>query len=191
MASARGFCPRASGSASTTRIPSSDNGMPGKPCPWPSAKGITLSLLGIRVVLALPHYADPEQRQWYAGETVSVAVGQGYNSFTLLQLAQATSVLANDGVYMTPHLVTSLIDPETNEVESLVHEPTHTIDLKPEHLEVIQHAMVDVTQSGTARAAFRDTPYQAAGKTGTAQVFSLRGAKYKAADVDERLRDHA
>src|SRR5690625_6344643 len=51
--------------------------------------------------------------------------------------------------------------------------------------------MVDVTQSGTARAAFRDTPYQAAGKTGTAQVFSLRGAKYKAEDVDERLRDHA
>ncbi|HLS50829.1 MAG TPA: penicillin-binding transpeptidase domain-containing protein, partial [Burkholderiaceae bacterium] len=44
---------------------------------------------------------------------------------------------------------------------------------------------------GTARRAFIDTPYQAAGKTGTAQVFSLRGAKYQAQKIDERLRDHA
>jgi len=137
------------------------------------------------------HYADPEQRHWYAGETVSVAVGQGYNSFTLLQLAQATSVLANDGVYMTPHLVTDLIDPQTGDSESLVQEPAHTIDLKPEHLEIIKNAMVDVTVSGTARAAFKDAPYKTAGKTGTAQVFSLRGAKYKAEEIEERLRDHA
>lgn len=137
------------------------------------------------------YFADPEQRHWYAGETVSVAVGQGYNSFTLLQLAQATAVLANDGVYMTPHIVKELIDPETGEVDTVPIVPEHIIDLQPEHLEVIKDALIDVTRTGTARAAFADAPYQAAGKTGTAQVFSLRGTKYKAEEIEERLRDHA
>src|SRR5690625_1040002 len=137
------------------------------------------------------YYADPEQRHWYAGETVSVAVGQGYNAFTLLQLAQATAVLANDGVYMTPHIVTELIDPQTGERQPTKNDPAHVIDLKPEHLDIIKSALIDVTRTGTARAAFADAPYQAAGKTGTAQVFSLRGTKYKAEEIEERLRDHA
>lgn len=137
------------------------------------------------------HFADPENRHWYAGETVSVAVGQGYNSFTLLQLAQATAVLANDGVYMVPHVVKEIIDPITGKAEIINNEPDHVIDLKPEHLEIIKNALVDVTRTGTARMAFSDAPYQAAGKTGTAQVFSLRGTKYKAEEIEERLRDHA
>lgn len=137
------------------------------------------------------YYSDPEDQRWYAGETISVAVGQGYNSFTLLQLAQATAVLANDGVYMRPHVVKELIDPTTGAVEPTVTEPSHTIDLKPEHLEIIKNALVDVTRIGTARRAFEGAAYEAAGKTGTAQVYSLRGAKYKAEEVEERLRDHA
>src|SRR3546814_9660011 len=51
--------------------------------------------------------------------------------------------------------------------------------------------MADVMRSGTARRSFAGAPYQAAGKTGTAQVYSLKGAKYKASAIDERLRDHA
>lgn len=136
-------------------------------------------------------YKTAEQQHWYTGETVSVAVGQGYNSFTLLQLAQATAVLANDGVYMKPHLVRRIIDPLTGLYTYPVTGPQYTIDLKPENLRVIREAMVDVMRKGTARRAFADAPYQAAGKTGTAQVFSLRGGKYRAQDVDERLRDHA
>lgn len=136
-------------------------------------------------------YKKPEQQHWYTGETVSVAVGQGYNSFTLLQLAQATSVLASNGVYMEPHLVSKIENPQTGSVERTVTQPSHTIDLKPENLAVIRDAMADVLRSGTARRAFADAPYQAAGKTGTAQVYSLRGAKYKASEIDERLRDHA
>lgn len=136
-------------------------------------------------------YKDPEQQRWYTGETVSVAVGQGYNAFTLLQLAQATSVLANDGVYMTPHLVTQVSNPKTGVVQPTVTEPSHVIDLKPENLKIIKEAMIDVTRTGTARRSFVDTPYQAAGKTGTAQVFSLRGARYDAKAIRERLRDHA
>lgn len=136
-------------------------------------------------------YKKPSQQRWYAGETVSVAVGQGYNSFTLLQLAQATAVLANDGVYMKPHLVRELEDPQTGEIKRPVTEPSHIIPLKQENIDVVKNALAEVTRTGTARRAFADAPYQAAGKTGTAQVFSLRGAKYNASAIDERLRDHA
>lgn len=136
-------------------------------------------------------YKKSSQQRWYAGETVSVAVGQGYNSFTLLQLAQATSVLANNGIYMRPHLVDVVHWPSSGETVKTVTEPSHIIPLKPENLAVIQNAMVDVIRKGTARRVFQGATYQAAGKTGTAQVFSLRGARYNASEVDERLRDHS
>lgn len=136
-------------------------------------------------------YRKPEQQRWYAGESVSVAVGQGYNAFTLLQLAQATAVLADGGSYIEPHLVGSIRNPETGQAVATSNEPTHVIDLAPENLKVVRDAMVDVLKAGTARRAFLGAPYQAAGKTGTAQVFSLRGAKYNASQIDERLRDHA
>ena len=136
-------------------------------------------------------YKKPAQQRWYAGETVSVAVGQGYNSFTLLQLAQATAVLANKGTYMKPHLVSLVQNPQNAKAIRTVTKPSYTIPLKPENLEVIRSAMVDVMRKGTARRAFAGAPYQAAGKTGTAQVYSLKGAKYNAGAVDERLRDHA
>lgn len=136
-------------------------------------------------------YKKPSQQRWYAGETVSVAVGQGYNAFTLLQLAQATAVLANEGVYMKPHLVRRVENPTTGDRRPTVTAPSHVIDLKPQNLKVIRDAMADVLVSGTARRVFQGAPYRAAGKTGTAQVYSLRGAKYNANAVDERLRDHA
>src|SRR5690606_12062153 len=116
-------------------------------------------------------YKKPSQQRWYAGETVSVAVGQGYNAFTLLQLAQATSVLANDGVYMKPHLVSLGQSPQTGDVVRTVTEPSYTIPLKPQNLDVIRKAMVDVMRTGTARRSFTGASYQAAGKTGTAQVY--------------------
>ena len=136
-------------------------------------------------------YRKPEQQRWFTGETVSVAVGQGYNSFTLLQLAQATSVLANKGTYMKPHLVNLIEDPLTGQMIRTVTEPQYSIPLKPENLKVIENAMIDVLRKGTARRAFAGANYQAAGKTGTAQVYSLRGAKYNAKEVAERLRDHS
>jgi len=131
-----------------------------------------------------------EQQRWYTGETISVAVGQGYNAFTLLQLAQATSVLANGGTYHVPHLVRGIVDPDGGQ-RWKVPELSRRIALKPENLNVIKRALIDVTRTGTARAAFAGAPYQVAGKTGTAQVYSLRGARYRSEDIDERLRDHA
>ncbi|NYT78719.1 penicillin-binding protein 2 [Alcaligenaceae bacterium] len=136
-------------------------------------------------------YKKPEQQRWYAGETVSVAVGQGYNSFTLLQLAQGTAVLANGGTYMKPHLVRLIQDAGTGRVTKTVTAPQYTIPLKPANVKVVKDALVDVIRSGTARRAFVGASYQAAGKTGTAQVFSLRGSKYNAKEVKERMRDHS
>jgi penicillin-binding protein 2 len=136
-------------------------------------------------------YKKREQQRWYAGETISVAVGQGYNSFTLMQLAQATAVLANDGTYMRPHLVRTIKNPTSGEERLTVAEASHRIPLKTEHLQAVKRALADVTVSGTARQAFVGAPYQTAGKTGTAQVYSLKGAKYQSSAIDERLRDHA
>jgi len=136
-------------------------------------------------------YKNREQQRWYAGETISIAVGQGYNSFTLMQLAQATAVLANDGVYMKPHLVSTIKNARTDEQTQTVVEASHKIPLKKEHLQVVKRALTEVTVSGTAAAAFVGAPYATAGKTGTAQVYSLRGAKYQSSAIDERLRDHS
>src|SRR5690606_3500819 len=107
-------------------------------------------------------------------------------------LAQATSVLANDGVYMKPHLVKALQDSATGEQTLTVPRESYRIPLNPENVRLIKQAMASVTKSGTAARAFAGAPYVAAGKTGTAQVYSLRsGERYNHNRVDERLRDHA
>ncbi|QDQ88424.1 penicillin-binding protein 2 [Alcaligenaceae bacterium SJ-26] len=137
------------------------------------------------------YYREREQQRWYTGETISVMVGQGYNAFTLLQLAHATSVLANDGVVMKPHLVRAVREAGQDIEKDVVTEPTNIIPLQQANLDAVKQAMVAVTQTGTARRAFAGTPYSVAGKTGTAQVFSLRGGQYRASQIDERLRDHA
>jgi penicillin-binding protein 2 len=136
-------------------------------------------------------YKKREQQRWYAGETISVAVGQGYNAFTLMQLAQATAVLANDGIYMRPHLVRAIKNPSSGEEKLTVAEASHRIPMKAENIQAVKRALADVTVSGTARQAFAGAPYQTAGKTGTAQVYSLKGGKYQSSAIDERLRDHS
>jgi penicillin-binding protein 2 len=136
-------------------------------------------------------YKKREQQRWFAGETISVAVGQGYNAFTLMQLAQATAVLANDGTYMQPHLVRAIKNPTSGDERLTVAEASHRIPLKPENIQAVKRALADVTVTGTARQAFVGAPYQTAGKTGTAQVYSLRGGQYQSSAIDERLRDHA
>jgi penicillin-binding protein 2 len=136
-------------------------------------------------------YKDKARQRWYPGESVSLTVGQGYNSFTLLQLAQATSTLADDGLYRRPHLVRATRDARTGQEVPMPVAPDHQIPLKKQNLDIVKSAMTDVTRVGTSRLAFQGSAYQSAGKTGTAQVFSLHGAKYHAGVVDERLRDHA
>ncbi len=136
-------------------------------------------------------FRRPEQQRWYAGETISVGIGQGYNSYTPIQLAQAVATLANDGVMFRPHLVQYITDTRTGARTYIEPEPIRTIPLKPEHVRVVKEAMAAVTVEGTAARAFRDAGYASAGKTGTAQVFSLRGEKYVEGRVAKEFRDHS
>jgi penicillin-binding protein 2 len=132
-----------------------------------------------------------EHRKWYLGDSISAGIGQGYNAFTPIQLAHAIATVANDGVAFRPHLVKSVRSLRSGEVREVAREPTHTVPLRPEHLAVIKNALVGVNREGTGAAAFARAVYVSAGKTGTAQVYSLKGEKYQASKIDERLRDHA
>jgi len=132
-----------------------------------------------------------EHRKWYLGDSISAGIGQGYNAFTPVQLAHAIAMVANDGVGYMPHLVKSVQDLKTNEVRLIAREPASRLDAKPEHLAVIKNALIGVNKEGTSAAAFRGAAYTSGGKTGTAQVYSLKGEKYTEHKVDERLRDHA
>ncbi len=133
-----------------------------------------------------------KQKKWFAGETVSIAIGQGYNNYTPLQLAQATAILANNGVIYKPHLVQSIQDLQTGEKRAAVSEEPRKLDLRPEHLETIRKALVGVNREGTSASAFAGAGYVAAGKTGTAQVIAIKqNEKYDARKVKELHRDHA
>jgi len=140
----------------------------------------------------LKRFKNPAQQRWFPGETISVGIGQGYNSYTPLQLAQAVATLANDGVMYRPHFVDYIQNPITGERKSVEPQAMKTIPLKAKNLELIKHAMVGVNKEGTGARAFSGAVYVSAGKTGTAQVVALKqGEKYSEATVAEHLRDHA
>jgi penicillin-binding protein 2 len=137
-------------------------------------------------------YKRPEQKRWYAGETISLGIGQGYNNFTMLQLATATGMLANNGVKMAPHLVKQVTDVVTRQSQDTLHEVKSESAAKPSNIAIIRNALVGVNSEGTGATAFRGAGYVAAGKTGTAQVVTVKqNEKYDAAKVAERYRDHA
>lgn len=138
-------------------------------------------------------YKTPAQQKWYAGETISLGIGQGYNAFTPLQLAHATAIVANDGVVMKPHLVKAVEDSVTLDRKLTVPKESYRINLNPEHIEIVKQAMVGVTQGkGTAAGIFARAEYVSAGKTGTAQVVAMKqNERYDAKKVVERKRDHA
>ena len=133
-----------------------------------------------------------DQQKWYAGETISLGIGQGYNNFTILQLASATAALSNQGLRMRPHLVREVVDIVTH--APIVTQPQALGEpiAKPEHISTITNAMVGVNLEGTSAASFRGAGYTSGGKTGTAQVVQIKqNEKYISSKVDERLRDHA
>jgi len=136
-------------------------------------------------------YRKPEQQRWYEGETISLGIGQGYNSFTILQLAHATATLANNGVVMKPHLVRDIENPISKATRAVVRDPSDKIPVQQKDVDFIKRAMEGVVTNGTAAKVFAGAPYLAAGKTGTAQVYSLQGANYKGHALAEHLRDHA
>lgn len=162
--------------------------------PWGFGQKTGIDLVGEQTGI-LPSRQWKEQRfkePWYVGDTPSIGVGQGYNAFTLLQLAHATATLANGGVVMRPHLVNATIDPVTGEKTYVAREPVETIPLKRANLDVVVAGMTDVTKTGTARSVFQGAPYSVAGKTGTAQVVTIaQEDKYDEKKLARRHHDHA
>ena len=137
-------------------------------------------------------YKTPSQQKWYAGETISLGIGQGYNAFTPLQMAHAMATLANNGVVMKPHLVKTLENGMTRERTLTVAKESYRINLKQQNLDFIKEAMAGVAREGTSARVFAGTEYISAGKTGTAQVVGIKkGEKYDAKRIAERLRDNA
>lgn len=133
------------------------------------------------------------REKWYAGDTVSVGIGQGYNLTTPLQLAQATAILANEGVAYRPHFVRYIQQSATGQLTTVEPAPAYSFKFKPDHISRVKQALIDVTKpGGTAQKAGAGAAYVFAGKTGTAQVIAMKqNEKYDESKIAERHRDHA
>ncbi|MGO1245866.1 MAG: penicillin-binding protein 2 [Oceanisphaera sp.] len=133
------------------------------------------------------------KQPWYQGDTISVGIGQGYWTATPLQLARATSILVDKGETIHPRLLHGIGTPE-----GMIDMPVskgQPITLKQESFWDVSltgmHRVIN-GKEGTARRAFANTPYTAAGKSGTAQVFSLaENQQYDHEKTKEHLRDNA
>ncbi len=137
-------------------------------------------------------FRNPAQQKWFPGETISIGIGQGYNSYTPIQLAQAMATLVNGGVMYKPRLVSYVDNQRTGERRNFEPEVLQRVPFKPEHVEFIKKAMSGVNKEGTGARAFAGAQYTSGGKTGTAQVIALKqNEKYDESKVAERLRDHS
>ncbi|WP_240464880.1 penicillin-binding protein 2 [Paraferrimonas sp. SM1919] len=128
---------------------------------------------------------------WYIGDTISIGIGQGYWTATPIQLAYSTSILATKGQRFRPHLLKQVIgEPETNASSNLA-----PIKLKNEaNWNIISNAMYQTAHKygGSAYSLFKDSPYKAAVKSGTGQVFGIaEDAQYDEETVQEHLKDNA
>ena len=140
------------------------------------------------------NFTERTDQRWYNGETVIASIGQGYMLATPLQLASAAAALATRGARYEPHLVAAVEDALTGE-RSIVA-PVRLDDVRIDselHWDSVLNAIHDVMQNvrGTAWAVGRNAPYQMAGKSGTAQVFSVAQDEEYDEEIEERLRDHA
>jgi penicillin-binding protein 2 len=132
---------------------------------------------------------------WFPGETIITGIGQGYLLVTPIQLAHATATVATRGKRFQPNMLHALRDPLSGNVKKIEPEPLPGVEV-PEatYWNAIIEGMHGVLQGarGTARAVGMNAPFHMAGKSGTAQVFTVaQNQKYRAADVAERMRDHA
>jgi penicillin-binding protein 2 len=137
-------------------------------------------------------FRKPEQQKWYAGETISLGIGQGYNNFTMLQMATATATVASGGLRFKPRLAREIVDVVSGEKRRIASDALEPLPLRPADVAVIRDAMGGVPKEGTSRAAFMGAAYASGGKTGTAQAIGLKaGEKYSQIKADERKRDHS
>jgi len=137
-------------------------------------------------------FKRPDMQRWYPGETISIGIGQGYNSYTPIQLALATSVLVNGGTVYRPRLIAGVNNTRTGEQREIPPDVVRKFSLKRDNIEFIKRSMAGVIKEGTGGRAFNGATYTAGGKTGTAQVIAMKqNEKYEEAKVAERHRDHS
>jgi penicillin-binding protein 2 len=138
------------------------------------------------------NYKRPEQQRWYAGETISLGIGQGYNNFTMLQLAHAMATLANGGIRHTPHLTLATENVVTRQRTPLGSSAPVNLGYKRENINVVLRAMQSVTTEGTSTRVFAGAGYESGGKTGTAQAVTIgQKDRYDVRKLEEHQRDHA
>jgi penicillin-binding protein 2 len=141
------------------------------------------------------YFREPADQRWYNGETVIASIGQGYMLTTPLQLANATAAVATRGIRFQPHLVAATENTLTGQRTLIAPQRVENIILSDEqHWDSVIDGMHDVMQGlrGTARAAGMNAAYDMAGKSGTAQVFTVaQEDEYDETKIAERLRDHA
>ena len=138
------------------------------------------------------YYKKPEQKKWFGGETISLGIGQGYNAFTMVQLASATATIASGGRKFAPRVVRATQDALTHAQEATFSQEPVDLGYSPEHIGVVRDGLVGVVTSGTSAQVFAGAGYQSAGKTGTAQAVTIgQKDKYNAARLAEYQRDHA
>ncbi|MFC3682594.1 penicillin-binding protein 2 [Hydrogenophaga luteola] len=137
-------------------------------------------------------YKRPEQQKWYAGETISLGIGQGYNNFTMLQLAHAMATLAGGGVKRTPHLTLATENVVTRERTPLPTPTEVNLGFKRQNIDTVLRAMHGVTVEGTSTRVFAGAGYLSGGKTGTAQAVTIgQKDRYDARKLEEHQRDHS
>jgi penicillin-binding protein 2 len=137
-------------------------------------------------------YKRPEQKRWYSGETISLGIGQGYNAFTMLQLAHATATLAKGGIKYTPRLVMGTQDALSHANLPVTTSQPVDLGFNPDHVAVVHKGLIGVAREGTSARVFAGAGYQSAGKTGTAQAVTIgQKEKYNAGKLEESQRDHA
>ncbi len=133
------------------------------------------------------------KKDWFAGESVITGIGQGYWSATPLQLAVATATLSMRGKYRQPRIVFSVDNANINELDVIHSAPQANITVKNDHFwDIVIGGMQAVVQSGTARKVGIGSRYHFAGKTGTAQVITIKqNERYDARRIAKKFHDHA
>ena len=130
---------------------------------------------------------------WYIGDTISVGIGQSYWNATPLQLANSLNILVNRGRKFTPTLLKGFLV-EGELVDEPLKESTVIAVKNEANWDIVLDSLYGTVnrEHGTAHSAYRGAKYIAAGKTGTAQLFTIaQDAEYEAESVNENLRDNA
>jgi len=140
----------------------------------------------------MKRFRRPEQQRWYPGETISIGIGQGYNAYTPIQLAQAMATVAANGAMYRPRVVGHVENPRSRERKNFEPELVQQVPLRKEWVQFVKQAMAGVNKEGTGARAFAKAEYTSGGKTGTAQVIAMKqNEKYDEKKIDERHRDHS